>query len=76
MRILHHLRHQLLRIEHPILLGYHPPRHREYRAKHREVEQDGAVGRDLEVQEEVRVEDGGEEEDGGEGARDECYEST
>ena len=75
VRVLHDLAHEQLRVEHPVLLRDHPPRDCEDRSKDGEVEEHRAVRRDLEVEEEVRVDDGGEKEHCREGSGDECDKS-
>jgi hypothetical protein len=75
VRVLHDLAHQRVRVEHAVLVGHHPPRDGEHGAEEPEVEEHGPVRRDLEVQEQVRVQHGREHEHRGERARDERHEA-
>lgn len=70
MRMHHHLRNQLFRTKHLHLLRDRPPRNGQDGSEHPEVEKDGAILGDLEMEEDG-VDYGEEDEDGGEGAGDE-----
>lgn len=71
MRVLDDSLHEHFRVEYPILFGNHAPRGRKETAEEGKVEKDRAVRGNLEVDEKVRVDDGGEKKDGGKGASNE-----
>ena len=76
VRVLDDVRHEQLRVEHAVLLGDHAARGGEHGAEDGDVEEDGPVRGDFEVEEDIWVDDGREHEHGCEGARDECHESS
>ena len=76
VRVLHDLSHEQLRVEHAVLFGNHASCDSEDRTEERDVEEHGAVGSDLKVHEQVRVDHRGQHEDGGKGAGDERDESA
>ena len=68
--------HEHLRVEHPVLLGYHATHDCNHTTKDRKVEEDRAMRGNFEVNEEVWVNDGGEKKDGSKGPSHERYESA
>ena len=75
VRVLDDGLHEHFRVEYPVLFGDHAARHRKDTAEEGKVEEDGAVRRDLEVDEVVGVDDGGEKKDSSKGASHESRES-
>ena len=71
VRVLDDAAHELLRVDDAVLVGDHAARDGEYRAEDAYVEQDGAAGRDLKVEEGVRVDEREEDEDSRERAGEE-----
>ena len=75
VRVLDDSLHEHFRVEYPVLFGDHAARNREGTTKERKVKEDRAVRSNLEVDEEVRVDDGGEKKDSSKGASHESRES-
>ncbi len=67
--------HEYFRVEHPVLFGNHTPRNRKDTTEEGKVEKDRAVRSNLEMDEKIRVDDGGEKKDGSKGASYECGKS-
>lgn len=49
VRVLDDSAHRLLRVDDPVLVGHHSPRHRQHRPEHSDVEEDGPSWGDLKV---------------------------
>ena len=58
VRVLHNLGHEQFWVEHAVILGDHAPCHGQDRREDGDVEEGCSVGRDFEVDKEIRVEDG------------------
>jgi hypothetical protein len=71
VRVLDDSLHEHFRVEHPILFGNHAARNRQETTEEGKVEKDRAMRSNLEVDEKVRVDDGGEKKDGSKGASNE-----
>ena len=71
MRVLDDSLQEHFRVENPILFGDHAPRNCKDTTKEGKVEKDRAVRGNLEVDEKVRIDDGGEKKDGGKRASNE-----
>ena len=71
MRVLNDSLHEHFRIEYLILFGNHAPRNCKETTEEGKVEKDRAVRSNFEMDEKVRVDDGGEKKDGGKGASNE-----
>lgn len=66
MCVLDDILHQLLGVDHAILVRDHPTSKGENGAGYTNIEQNGATGRDLEMKERVRVDERKQNEDGSE----------
>ena len=75
VRVLDNSLHKYFRVEHPVLFRDHAARNRKDTTEDGKVEEDRAVGSNLEMDEEVRVDDGGEKKDGSKRASHESRES-
>jgi hypothetical protein len=72
VRVLDNRLHEHFRVEHPVLFGDHATSNRQDTTKEGKVEKDRTVRSNLEVDEKVRVYNGGEKKDGSKGASHEC----
>jgi hypothetical protein len=75
VRVLDDSLHEHFRVEYPVLFGDHAARNRKDTTEDGKVEEDRAVRSNLEVDEKVRVDDGGEKKDGSKGSSHESCES-
>jgi hypothetical protein len=71
VRVIDDCPHEHLRVKDVVVVRGHPSRDGKNASEESDIEEDASVGRDLEVDNKVWVEDGGEKEDGSEGAGDE-----
>lgn len=55
------LRHQKLWIEDAIVIGYHPSRHRQDGTENTQIKKDSAMGRDLQMSEDIWVQNSRQE---------------
>ena len=76
VRIPNDIPHENLRVKDSVLLGHHATCHSEDGTADTKVEQNRPMGRDLEVEKQVRISDGRKKEDCGEGASNKSHEST
>jgi hypothetical protein len=67
--------HQQFGIKNPIVFWNHTSCDGEDRSKNSKVKENRSMGRDLEIEEKVRIQDSGKEEYSSKGARDECDET-
>jgi hypothetical protein len=67
VRVLDERLHENLRIEYSILFWDHAARNSDNATKDGKIEKDGSMGGNLEMEKEIRFNDGGEQEDGGKG---------
>ena len=75
MRVVNDLSQRRVRFKDEVLLGDHAPRNCGYGTEHADVEEHIALGRNIEMQEEVRVDDRRADEYGRERARNEGNEA-
>jgi hypothetical protein len=75
VRVLDDSLHKYFRVEYPVLFGDHATRNRKDTTEDGKVEEDRAMGSNLEMDEKVGVDDGGEKKDGSKGASHESRES-
>jgi len=76
VRVIDDFRHEQFRIENAIIFWDHPSGNGQDSTEYSDVEEDGPMRCDLEVEEQVGVKHGGEDEDGCKRSSDKCHESA